>query len=88
MGAAEKAFGLFTHDQDGEESNIGQGALYRYGWLRFWKDRYFISIYPEEETKAIKRAVLELGHGIASIIKNEGSKPWILSALPAEGLRP
>ncbi|MBW2064924.1 MAG: hypothetical protein JRJ03_08320 [Deltaproteobacteria bacterium] len=88
MGAPENAFGVFTHDQDGEELEIGQGALYRYGWLRFWKDRYFISIYPEEETSSSKRAVVELGNIVASLIKNEGSKPRILSLLPAKGLRP
>ena len=88
MGTSENAFGVFTHDQDGEESDIGQGALYRYGWLRFWKDKYFISIYPEEETKSTRRAVVELGNAVASIIKNEGSRPRILSALPVEGLLP
>lgn len=88
MGSSENAFGIFTHDQDGEESDIGQGALYRYGWLRFWKDNYFVSIYPEEETKASKMAVMGLGKTVASIIKNKGSKPSILSVLPVNGLRP
>jgi hypothetical protein len=88
MGTSKNAFGVFTHDQDGVESGIGQGSLFRYGWLRFWKDQYFVSIYPEEETKTTKRAVMELGHTIASIIQKEGSKPRILSALPVEGLRP
>ena len=88
MGTSENAFGVFTHDQGGEESDIGQGALHRYGWLRFWKDTYFVSIYSEEETKTTRRAVMELGHNVASVIKNEGSQPSILSALPVEGLRP
>ncbi len=88
MGTSENAFGVFTHDQDGEEAGIGQGALYRYGWLRFWKDKYFVSIYPEEETKTTRRAVMELGNTVASIIKKEGAKPRILSVLPKEGLEP
>lgn len=88
MGTSENAFGVFTHDRDGEEAGIGQGALYRYGWLRFWKDTYFVSIYPEEETKTATRAVMKLGDIVASIIKNEGPKPRILSALPVKGLRP
>ncbi|MFC1822050.1 DUF6599 family protein [Thermodesulfobacteriota bacterium] len=87
MGTSENAFGVFTHDQDGEETDIGQGALYRYGWLRFWKDKYFVSIYPEEETKTTRRAVIELGNTVASFLKKEGSKPRILSALPLEGLQ-
>ena len=39
MGSSEDAFGVFTHDQDGEALDVGQGALYRSGWLSFWKDR-------------------------------------------------
>lgn len=88
MGTDENAFGVFTHDRDGEERELGGGALYRYGWLRFWKDRYFISIYPEEEDSSLRSAVLELGKKIASLIKNEGSKPGVLSFLPREGLVP
>lgn len=87
MGVSRNAFGVFTHDQDGEELGIGQGALYRYGWLRFWKEKYFISIYPEEETPSSKRATLELGGLVASLVRNEGRKPDILSFLPERGLR-
>ncbi|MCP4667749.1 MAG: hypothetical protein GY849_15445, partial [Deltaproteobacteria bacterium] len=61
MGASEDAFGVFTHDQDGEPLDLGQGALYRPGWLSFWKDRYFVSIYTDEETTDSKRALRELG---------------------------
>ncbi|MBW1998518.1 MAG: hypothetical protein JRJ29_11210 [Deltaproteobacteria bacterium] len=86
MGAPENAFGVFTHDQDGEELEIGQGALYRYGWLRFWKHRYFISIYPEEETGSSKRAVVDLGNVVTSLIPEKGRKPGILSLLPRKGL--
>ena len=45
MASSEDAFGVFTHDQDGEALDVGQGALYRSGWLSFWKDRFFVSIY-------------------------------------------
>jgi hypothetical protein len=87
METSENAFGLFTHDQEGKELDIGQGALYRYGWLRFWKDKYFVSIYPEEETIVTKRAVMKLGNTVASVIENEGSRPKILSLLPSDGIR-
>ena len=46
------AFGVFTHYTDGEPVQIGQSALYRPGWLSFWKHRFFVSIYMEEETGA------------------------------------
>jgi hypothetical protein len=88
MGSSEDAFGVFTHDQDGEAIQIGQDGLYQHGWLRFWKDRFFVSIYAEEETAAAQRSVKELGKAVASLITVQGSKPGILKLLPLEGLKP
>ncbi len=48
MGSSADAFGVFTHDRDGEAVPIGQAALYRPGWLSFWKDRFFVSIFGHE----------------------------------------
>ncbi len=87
MHTSKDAFGVFTHDTDGETVQIGQEALYRPGWLSFWKHRFFISIYMEEETETAKKAVLGLGKKIASLIKLEGAKPYIISLLPQEGLQ-
>jgi hypothetical protein len=87
MGTSEDAYGVFTHDQDGEELDLGQGALYRPGWLSFWKDRFFISIYMEEERVDAEIAVRELGRIVASLITKEGNKPNILLKLPQEGLQ-
>lgn len=88
MGSSKDAFGIFTHDQDGEALNFGQGALYRASWLSFWKDRFFISIYAEEETASAIEAVKKLGRSVASLITAEGLKPAILSLLPSQGLQP
>jgi len=88
MRSSEDAFGVFTHDQDGDSLDVGQGALYRPGWLSFWKDRFFVSIYSEEETALAEKAVRMLGKTVASHILSEGPKPRILSELPAEGLQP
>lgn len=88
MGSSEDAFGVFTHDQDGEALDLGQGALYRPGWLSFWKDRFFVSIYAEEETAAAEKTVGDLGKVVASLIKEQGPKPKILLKLPQEGLQP
>jgi len=86
MGSAEDAFGVFTHDLDGEDAAIGRGSTYKAGLLSFWKDRYFVSVYAEEETPESRAAVLELGRGIAGAIPGRGDPPVLLRRLPDEGL--
>ena len=87
MGTSADAFGVFTHDTNGEIIKLGQDARLQSGWLCFWKDRFFISIYTEEETPAAKKAVRELGRQVATLIKTEGTRPLILSQLPSRGLQ-
>jgi hypothetical protein len=82
MGTAADAFGVFTHDLEGEAAEIGQGAVYKGGLLSFWKDRYFVSLYAEAETEETKQALLALGQAVASAIPQEGKKPILLSYLP------
>jgi hypothetical protein len=86
MGSSEDAFGVFTHNLDGEAAGIGQGATYTSGLLSFWKDRYFGSVSAEEETKEAKEAVLELGRRVAAAIPKVGPRPRLLAYLPSEGL--
>ena len=86
MGSAADAFGVFTHDLDGADAAIGQGSTYKAGLLSFWKDRYFLSVYAEEETAETKRQLLELGRTIAAAIPGAGEKPGLLKLLPEEGL--
>ena len=88
MGSSEDAFGVFTYEQDGDPLDVGQGALYRPGWLNFWKDRFFISVYAEEETVDAENGVKELGRTVAGRITTLGHKPDILLRLPEEGLKP
>ncbi len=86
MGSSEDAYGVFTHDIDGATVDIGQDGRYRPGWLSFWKSRFFVSIYMEEETTAAEQAVKELGQQVADKIAGHGPKPEILSQLPPAGL--
>ena len=87
MASSYDAFGVFTHDPDGDALPVGQGGVYRSGWLGFWKDRFFISLYADEETDAAIKALRELAGKVASLIKKEGPKPQILSRLPKKGLQ-
>lgn len=84
MGSPEDAFGVFTHDLEGEDPGIGQGGTYDGGLLSFWKGRYFVSIYAEGETAETKEALFALGRSIAPAIEQTGAKPPLLGLLPAE----
>jgi hypothetical protein len=86
MGTSKDAFGVFTHDTDGNVMDLGQDARFRSGWLSFWKHRYFVSIYMEEETAAAEKAVKALGREVAAGIAKKGFRPRILQKLPPEGL--
>lgn len=86
MASSKDAFGVFTHDLEGEEAGIGQGSTYKAGLLSFWKDRFFVSLYAEEETEDAKNALFVLGKRVASSIKKEGEKPRIVSLLPLDNL--
>jgi len=83
MGSAADAFGVFTHDLDGADTGVGQGSVYKGGLLSFWKDRYFISIFAEDETDEAKAMLLDLGRRLAASVGREGQKPLLLGALPA-----
>jgi hypothetical protein len=80
------AFGVFTHDREGEEVEVGQGALFRHGWLSFWKGRWFGSVYAEGDSEASAQAVLALGRATADAIDETGELPPLVAELPAEGL--
>jgi len=87
MDSSEEAFGVFTHDLDGDPLDLGQDALYRAGWLRFWKDRFLVSMTIEQESETANQAARELGKAVASLIGIDGTRPQILSYLPSEGLQ-
>jgi hypothetical protein len=85
LASSEDAFGIFTFDREGEEVDIGQGALLRNGWLSLWKDRFFVSVYAEEDSPRARDAMLALGRQVADSIPAEGRLPAVLTALPAAG---
>ncbi len=87
MGSSEDAYGVFTHDTDGEEVVCGQEAIYAAGLLRFWKDKVFVRILAEHETRATRQLVLKIGELIARAIPGEGKRPDLLGFLPSTGLR-
>jgi len=83
MGSSRDAFGVFTHDLEGDDWGIGQESTYKSGLLSFWRDRYFISLTAEAETPEAKQALTTLGKHIAAAIGKDGAKPALLNLLPA-----
>ncbi len=86
MGSSDDAYGVFTHDREGEAADVGEGAVVRHGWLSFWKGRFFVSVYPEVETDAAGDAVLAIGRAAAAAVPAAGTLPEIVERLPEEGL--
>jgi len=82
MGTSEDAFGVFSFERQDEEAGIGQGSEFGGGLLRFWKGRFFISVFAEGQGKEAETAVLELGRVIAGSIRTPGAFPKLLNALP------
>jgi hypothetical protein len=80
------AFGVFTHDRDGEDVEVGQGGLFRHGWLSFWKGKWFGSVYAEGESDASAEAVIALGRAVADSIQEIGEVPAMVADLPGDGL--
>jgi hypothetical protein len=86
MASSRDAYGIFTHDTDGQPVSLGQMALYSAGLLRFWKGRFFVRLQAEDETPEVKTALMTLGNRVALGIPQEGRKPSLLVALPPQGL--
>lgn len=79
MGSSEDAFGVFTFDRGEEEAEIGHNASYRGGLLIFWKSRYFVSIYAEEENEESKKTIFEIGRYIDNSIPDKGELPYLIN---------
>jgi hypothetical protein len=84
MGSSKDAYGVFSFEQQDPEAGMGQGSEFGGGMLRFWKGRFFVSVYGEESGPDIDKAILALGYRLVSTIKETGSPPELLAFLPHE----
>lgn len=80
------AFGVFTHDREGKDVDIGQGGRVREGWLSFWKGRWFGSVYAEGVSEASAEAMRAIGAAAAAAITEVGERPPLVGELPRTGL--
>ena len=84
MGSGPDAFGVFSSECEYGTAGIGQGSEYSGGLLRFWQDRYFVSILAMGESPEIEAVILKLGNQVAGAITATGQEPMLLALLPAE----
>lgn len=86
MGTSEEAFGIFSCERVDQDIGIGQGSEYGGGVLRFWKDRYFVSVVSLGDEEYAEPAMMDIARGVAEAISGEGARPNLVSRLPNEGL--
>jgi hypothetical protein len=84
MPSTADAFGVYSHDRVGEEVDVGQGAIYRLGWLSFWKGHWYGSIYAADAVPS--EALIELAAAVADGLALTGEPPELPGRLPPTGL--
>ena len=82
MGSSEEAYGVFSFERQDEDAGIGQGSEFGGGLLRFWKGKFFVSVYAEGDGPEVEPAILSLGREVANSIKMTGPLPKLISVLP------
>ncbi len=82
MRSSEEAYGIFSYEHQDEEAGVGQGSEFGGGLLRFWKGKYFVSVYAEGESPEVEPAILTLGRAVADSLKVTGPAPKLIGALP------
>ena len=84
MASAEAAFGVFSFERQDEGIGIGQGSEQGGGLLRFWKGRYFVSIFADGEGAEAEAAILQLARLTAAAIREEGRPPRAIGLIPGK----
>lgn len=82
MGSSNDAYGIFSYERQDEEAGIGQGSEFGGGLLRFWKGKFFVSVYADGEGPEVGQTILSLGRAIANSIQLTGQEPKLIRALP------
>ena len=82
MLSPEAAFGVFSFERQGEGIGIGQGSEQGGGLLRFWKGRYFVSIFADGEGGEAEAAIVQLARLTAAAIQEEGDPPRVVRLIP------
>jgi len=84
MASPEDAYGVFSFERQDEDIGIGQGSEFGGGLLRFWKGKYFVSIYSEGEGAEVESAILKAGRDAANSIPSGGQEPRLIGFIPGK----
>jgi hypothetical protein len=86
MASSEDAYGVFSFEHQDEAVGIGQGSEFGGRLLRFWKGKYFVSIYAEGEGAETESGILKVGRAAANSIPAVGSEPKLVGFIPGKDL--
>ena len=86
MASPEDAYGVFSFEYQDDPAGIGQGSEFGGGLLRFWKGKYFASVYAEGEGEGVEPAILGIGRAAAQGIPTTGPEPKLIQLLPGKEL--
>lgn len=86
MGSSAEAFGVFAVSIEDPDVGIGQGSEFGAGLLKFWKDRFFVSIVNLGIDESADQVLLEIGEAVDAAIATTGPEPEMLRLLPPGGL--
>ncbi|MGA2515407.1 MAG: DUF6599 family protein [Thermodesulfobacteriota bacterium] len=86
MASSEDAYGVFSYEHQDETAEIGQGSEFGGGLLRFWKGKYFVSIYAEGEGAEVESGMLKMGRAVANSIPGVGPEPKLIGFIPGKDL--
>jgi hypothetical protein len=86
MASSEDAYGVFSFEHQDEAVRIGQESEFGGGLLRFWKGKYFVSIYAEGEGAEVESGMLKIGGAAANSIPAVGPEPKLVGFIPGKDL--
>ncbi|MEW6113347.1 MAG: DUF6599 family protein [Thermodesulfobacteriota bacterium] len=86
MASSEDAYGVFSFERQDEAVEIGQGSEFGGGLLRFWKGKYFVSIYADRGGVETESAILAMGRATADLIPSMGPEPELVDLIPGKDL--
>ncbi len=84
MASPEDAYGVFSFERQDESAGIGQGSEFGGGLLRFWKGKYFVSVYADGEGTEVESAILKIGKSTADSLPEIGREPELIHLMPGK----